>query len=187
MSVSSSGIVHLVGAGAGDLGLFTLRAKELISAADVLVYDYLVHPEAVKWCRAECEVIYVGKKAGCHTVPQDEIEALLVKHAQAGKKVVRLKGGDPFIFGRGGEEARTLAKAGVAFEIVPGVTAALAAGAYAGIPLTFRNVSTSLVFLTARIYEQGGDTTRVTSSSAYKTIRWRDTRYKVIPARGHLE
>ncbi len=145
---SGNGIVHLVGAGAGDLGLFTLRAKELISAADVLVYDYLVHPEAVKWCRAECEVVYVGKKAGCHTVPQEEIEALLVKHAKAGKKVVRLKGGDPYIFGRGGEEARTLAKAGVAFEVVPGVTAALAAGAYAGIPLTFRNVSTSLVLLT---------------------------------------
>ncbi len=145
---SGNGIVHLVGAGAGDLGLFTLRAKELISAADVLVYDYLVHPEAVKWCRAECEVVYVGKKAGCHTVPQEEIEALLVTHAQAGKKVVRLKGGDPYIFGRGGEEARTLAKAGVAFEVVPGVTAALAAGAYAGIPLTFRNVSTSLVLLT---------------------------------------
>jgi uroporphyrinogen III methyltransferase/synthase len=144
----SSGIVHLVGAGAGDLGLFTLRAKELISAADVLVYDYLVHPEAVKWTKPECEVVYVGKKAGCHTVPQDEIEALLVTHAQAGKKVVRLKGGDPFIFGRGGEEARTLAKAGVPFEIVPGVTAALAAGAYAGIPLTFRNVSTSLVLVT---------------------------------------
>lgn len=144
----SSGIVHLVGAGAGDLGLFTLRARELIAAADVLVYDYLVHPEAVKWCRAECEVLYVGKKAGCHTVPQEEIEALLVKHATAGKKVVRLKGGDPYIFGRGGEEARSLAKAGVPFEVVPGVTAALAAGAYAGIPLTFRNVSTSLVFLT---------------------------------------
>jgi uroporphyrin-III C-methyltransferase len=148
MSVSSSGIVYLVGAGAGDLGLFTLRAKELISSADVLVYDYLVHPEAVKWCKPECEVIYVGKKAGCHTVPQEEIEALLVKHAQAGKKVVRLKGGDPYIFGRGGEEARTLAKAGVSFEVVPGVTAALAAGSYAGIPLTFRNVSTSLVLLT---------------------------------------
>ena len=148
MSVSSSGIVYLVGAGAGDLSLFTLRAQELISAADVLVYDYLVHPEAVKWCRAECEVVYVGKKAGCHTVPQEEIETLLVTHAQAGKKVVRLKGGDPFIFGRGGEEARTLAKAGVPFEVVPGVTAALAAGAYAGIPLTFRNVSTSLVLLT---------------------------------------
>lgn len=144
----SSGIVHLVGAGAGDLGLVTLRAKELVSSADVLVYDYLVHPELVKWTRADCEVVYVGKKAGCHTVPQDEIEALLVKHAQAGKKVVRLKGGDPFIFGRGGEEARTLAKAGVSFEVVPGVTAALAAGAYAGIPLTFRNVSTSLVLLT---------------------------------------
>ncbi len=148
MSVSSSGIVHLVGAGPGDLGLVTFRAKELISAADVLVYDYLVHPEVVKWCRPECEVIYVGKKAGCHTVPQAEIEGLLVKHAQAGKRVVRLKGGDPFIFGRGGEEARTLAKAGVAFEVVPGVTAALAAGAYAGIPLTYRNVSTSLVLLT---------------------------------------
>jgi len=145
---SSTGIVHLVGAGPGDLGLVTFRAKELISAADVLVYDYLVHPELVKWCRAECEVFYVGKKAGCHTVPQDEIEALLVTHAKAGKKVVRLKGGDPFIFGRGGEEARTLAKSGVAFEIVPGVTAALAAGAYAGIPLTLRNTSTALVFLT---------------------------------------
>lgn len=144
----SSGIVHLVGAGAGDLGLFTLRAKELISSADVLVYDYLVHPEAVKWTKPECEVVYVGKKAGCHTVPQEEIEALLVKHAQSGKKVVRLKGGDPFIFGRGGEEARALSSAGIPFEIVPGVTAALAAGAYAGIPLTCRNVSTSLVLVT---------------------------------------
>lgn len=144
----SSGIVHLVGAGAGDLSLFTLRARELIAAADVLVYDYLVHPEAVKWARPECEVLYVGKQAGCHTVPQEEIEALLVRHAQAGRKVVRLKGGDPYIFGRGGEEARTLAAAGVPFEVVPGVTAALAAGAYAGIPLTLRNVSTSLVLLT---------------------------------------
>src|SRR3954469_6433345 len=119
--MSSPGIVYLVGAGPGDLGLVTFRAKELISTADVLVYDYLVHPEIVKWCRPECEVVYVGKKAGCHTVPQEEIESLLVKHAQAGKKVVRLKGGDPFIFGRGGEEARTLAKAGVPFEVVPGV------------------------------------------------------------------
>lgn len=146
--MSSSGIVHLVGAGPGDLGLVTFRAKELVSSADVLVYDYLVHPELVKWTKPGCEVFYVGKKAGCHTVPQEEIEALLVSHAQAGKKVVRLKGGDPFIFGRGGEEARTLAKVGVAFEVVPGVTAAIAAGAYAGIPLTFRNVSTSLVLLT---------------------------------------
>jgi uroporphyrinogen III methyltransferase/synthase len=141
-------MVHLVGAGAGDLGLVTLRAKELVSSADVLVYDYLVHPELVKWTRPGCEVFYVGKKAGCHTVPQEEIETLLVNHARAGKKVVRLKGGDPYIFGRGGEEARALARADVPFEVVPGVTAALAAGAYAGIPLTFRNVSTSLVLLT---------------------------------------
>lgn len=146
--MASSGLVHLVGAGPGDLGLVTFRAKELVSSADVLVYDYLVHPELVKWTKPGCEVFYVGKKAGCHTVPQEEIEALLVKHAQAGKRVVRLKGGDPYIFGRGGEEARTLAKAGVPFEVVPGVTAAIAAGAYAGIPLTFRNISTSLVLIT---------------------------------------
>jgi uroporphyrinogen III methyltransferase / synthase len=112
------------------------------------VYDYLVHPELVKWTRPECEVAYVGKKAGFHAVPQEEIEALLVKHAKAGKRVVRLKGGDPFVFGRGGEEARTLAKDDIPFEIVPGVTAALAAGAYAGIPLTQRNTSSSLIFLT---------------------------------------
>ncbi len=146
--MSSSGIVYLVGAGPGDLGLVTFRAKELISQADVLVYDYLVHPELVKWTRPECEVVYVGKKAGFHSVPQEEIEALLVKYAKEGKRVVRLKGGDPFVFGRGGEEARTLAKDGIAFEVVPGVTAALAAGAYSGIPLTQRNTSASLIFLT---------------------------------------
>jgi uroporphyrinogen III methyltransferase/synthase len=148
MSSSSVGFVHLVGAGPGDLGLVTFRAKELIAQADVLVYDYLVHPELVKWCRTECEVVYVGKKAGCHTVPQEEIESLLISRAQAGKTVVRLKGGDPYIFGRGGEEARALAKAGIPFAVVPGVTAAIAAGAYAGIPLTYRNLSTALVLLT---------------------------------------
>lgn len=144
----ASGIVYLVGAGPGDLGLVTLRAKELIERADVLVYDYLVHPDLLRWCKAACEQQYVGKKAGFHALPQEEIEALLVKHAKAGKTVVRLKGGDPFVFGRGGEEARTLAKDGVRFEVVPGVTAALAAGAYAGIPLTHRNTSSSLIFLT---------------------------------------
>lgn len=144
----SSGIVYLVGAGPGDLGLVTFRAKELIERADVLVYDYLVHPDLLTWCRPECEQIYVGKKAGFHALPQEEIEALLVKHAKAGKMVVRLKGGDPFVFGRGGEEARTLANDGIRFEVVPGVTAALAAGAYAGIPLTHRNTSSSLIFLT---------------------------------------
>ncbi len=146
--MSEKGIVHLVGAGPGDLGLVTFRAKELISQADVLVYDYLVHPELVGWCKPGCEVVYVGKKAGFHSVPQEEIEALLVRHAKAGKRVVRLKGGDPFVFGRGGEEARALAKDGIRFEVVPGVTAALAAGAYAGIPLTHRNTSSSLIILT---------------------------------------
>ncbi|PTY06870.1 uroporphyrinogen-III C-methyltransferase [Opitutaceae bacterium EW11] len=144
----SQGIVYLVGAGPGDLGLVTFRAKELIERADVLVYDYLVHPDLLQWCTPECEQVYVGKKAGFHALPQEQIETLLVKHAKAGKTVVRLKGGDPFIFGRGGEEAKCLARDGVPFEVVPGVTAALAAGAYAGIPLTHRNTSSTLVFLT---------------------------------------
>lgn len=141
-------MVSLVGAGPGDLGLVTFRARELIAAADVLVYDYLVHPDLVGWCPSSCEVVYVGKKAGFHSVPQDEIEALLVDRAKAGKRVVRLKGGDPYVFGRGGEEARALAANGIPFEVVPGVTAALAAGSYAGIPLTQRNTSSSLVLVT---------------------------------------
>lgn len=144
----SKGVVFLVGAGPGDLGLVTFRAKALIEAADVLVYDYLVHPDLVDWCKDGCEVVYVGKKAGFHAMPQAEIEALLVDRASQGKQVVRLKGGDPYVFGRGGEEAKALAAAGVKFEVVPGVTAALAAGAYAGIPLTHRNTSSSLVFVT---------------------------------------
>lgn len=144
----SIGKVFLVGAGPGDLSLVTLHAQQLVSSADVLVYDYLVHPEMIKWAKDDCEIIYVGKTAGNHTVSQEEIEKLLVERAKQGKQVVRLKGGDPFIFGRGGEEARTLAKADVRFEVVPGVTAALAAGAYAGIPLTYRNTATSVMFLT---------------------------------------
>ena len=144
----STGIVYLVGAGPGDLGLVTFRARELIAAADVLVYDYLVHPDLLGWCRSDCEKIYVGKRPHLHALPQEEIEKLLVAKAQAGKRIVRLKGGDPLVFGRGGEEARTLAKDGVPFEIIPGVTAALAAGAYAGIPLTHRNTSSALIFLT---------------------------------------
>src|SRR5581483_10054338 len=144
----SSGTVYLVGAGPGDLGLVTFRARELIATAEVLVYDYLVHPDLLGWCRPDCEKIYVGKRPHLHALPQEEIEKLLVTKARAGKRIVRLKGGDPLVFGRGGEEARTLAKDGIAFEIVPGVTAALAAGAYAGIPLTHRNTSSALIFLT---------------------------------------
>ncbi|MDE3084712.1 MAG: uroporphyrinogen-III C-methyltransferase, partial [Verrucomicrobiota bacterium] len=115
------GKVYLVGAGPGDLGLVTFRAHELIAQADVLVYDYLVHPDLLGWCRTDCEKIYVGKRPHLHALPQEEIEARLVAKARVGKRVVRLKGGDPFVFGRGGEEARRLATDKIPFEIVPGV------------------------------------------------------------------
>ncbi len=143
-----AGTVYLVGAGPGEPGLVTLRARELIERCDVLVYDQLTAPEVRGWTREDCRQIDVGKEAGRHSVPQPEIQRLLVEHARAGRSVVRLKGGDPFVFARGGEEARTLAEAGVPFEIVPGVTAALAAAAYAGIPLTHREHSSFVSFVT---------------------------------------
>ncbi len=144
----TQGFVHLVGAGPGDLDLVTVRARQLIAAANVVIYDYLVHPAMLAWCRPDCEKIYVGKRPHQHARPQEEIEALLVDRARAGRKVVRLKGGDPFVFGRGGEEVRRLAADGIPFEVVPGVTAALAAGAFAGVPLTLRNTSSALILLT---------------------------------------
>ncbi len=142
------GRCYLVGAGPGDLGLVTLRAKQLIERADVVVYDYLCNPEMLQWAPETAELIYAGKKAGAHTLKQDEINALLVEKAQAGQQVVRLKGGDPFLFGRGGEEAQALAAAGVAFEVVPGVTSAIAAPAYAGIPVTHRGMTSHVTFFT---------------------------------------
>jgi len=146
--MSTPGKVYLVGAGPGDPGLVTLRAQALISQCDSLVYDYLASPELHRWTKPGCEKIYVGKQKGFHAIPQEEIEAILVERARRGEMVVRLKGGDPFIFGRGGEEAETLMRDGVAFEIVPAVTAALASAAYAGIPLTHREYSSSVCFLT---------------------------------------
>ncbi|GHC07266.1 uroporphyrinogen-III C-methyltransferase [Cerasicoccus arenae] len=142
------GKVYLVGAGPGDPGLVTLRAKELIERCDALVYDYLANPDLLQWTKVGCEKIFVGKQPNLHAISQEEIEKILVKRAKAGESVVRLKGGDPFVFGRGGEEAETLQKDGVPYEIVPGVTAALASAAYAGIPLTHRNFSSSVSFLT---------------------------------------
>ncbi|MDQ6808586.1 MAG: uroporphyrinogen-III C-methyltransferase, partial [Verrucomicrobiota bacterium] len=138
----------LVGAGPGDLGLVTLRAKECIEQADVLIYDYLCNPEMLKWARAGVDTIYAGKKAGAHTFAQAEINALLVEKASGGKTVVRLKGGDPFVFGRGGEEALALAQARVPYEIVPGVTSAIAGPAYAGIPVTHRGTTSHVTFFT---------------------------------------
>jgi uroporphyrinogen III methyltransferase/synthase len=139
----SRGKVWLVGAGPGDPGLLTLKGKRAIERCDVLVYDALAAPAVVDFAPPDCERIYVGKRAGAHTLTQDEITALIVRLGRAGKRVVRLKGGDVFVFARGGEEAQALHAAGVAFEIVPGITSAIAAPAYAGIPVTHRDHNTS--------------------------------------------
>jgi uroporphyrinogen III methyltransferase/synthase len=142
------GHVSLVGAGPGDPGLLTMKAARLIAHADVLVYDYLASSAIVGMAPPDCEKIYVGKKAGAHTLTQDEITALIVKLGLDGRRVVRLKGGDVFVFARGGEEAQALRAAGVAFDIVPGLTSAIAAPAYAGIPVTHRDHNTSFTIAT---------------------------------------
>ena len=140
--------VYLVGAGPGDPGLLTMRALELIGQADVIVYDRLIPAEALQHARADAELIYVGKEGGGESAAQSEIERVLVEHGAAGQTVVRLKGGDPFVFGRGGEEAEALSHAGVLFEVVPGVTAGVAAPAYAGIPVTHRDAASAVAFVT---------------------------------------
>jgi len=142
------GIVYIIGAGPGDPGLITVKGAQGIARADVVIYDHLVSEELLGYARKDARLIYAGKKGGDHTLPQEEINRLLVAEAQAGHIVARLKGGDPFIFGRGGEEAETLAAAGIPFEIIPGVTAAVAVPAYAGIPLTHRGLTSTLAFVT---------------------------------------
>jgi uroporphyrinogen III methyltransferase / synthase len=143
-----AGRVYLVGAGPGDPGLLTLRAAELLRGAEVLLHDALVSDAVVALAPPACERIFVGKRGGAHSMAQDEIEALMIAKARAGKNVVRLKGGDPFVFGRGGEEAEALQAAGIAFEIVPGISSASAAPAYAGIPLTHREHAAAFTVLT---------------------------------------
>ena len=143
-----AGKVYLIGAGPGDPGLLTLKGKEILGRADVIVYDYLANPRLLSYAREEAEKIYVGKKGGSHTMSQSEINRLLVEKAKEGKTVARLKGGDPFLFGRGGEEAEVLVAEGIPFEVVPGVTSAIAAPAYAGIPVTHREHTSTFTMVT---------------------------------------
>ena len=140
------GIVHIVGAGPGPLDLMTLRALDRLRRAEVVVHDRLISPEVLAEIPARAERVYVGKALGNHSVAQEDIHDLLVAHARLGKRVVRLKGGDPYVFGRGSEEVLALQAAGVAFEVIPGVTAANGCSAAAGIPLTHRNLASSCVF-----------------------------------------
>ena len=143
-----TGKVYLVGAGPEDPGLITLKAVERIKTADVVVYDYLSNEKFLSYAKKDAEIIYVGKVGGNHTLSQWQINELIIKKAKEGKTVARLKGGDPFIFGRGGEEAEEIIQAGIDYEVVPGITAGAAAAAYAGIPLTHRDFSTTVAFIT---------------------------------------
>lgn len=144
---SGQGFVSIVGAGPGPVDLMTLRARDRLQRAEVVMYDRLITPEVLALIPESAERVYVGKALGNHSVPQTGIHALLVQHARMGRRVVRLKGGDPYVFGRGGEEVQALQEAGIAYEVVPGVTAASACSAAAGIPLTHRDLAASCVFL----------------------------------------
>jgi uroporphyrinogen III methyltransferase/synthase len=148
MKLKNKGYVYLIGAGPGDPGLITVKGRECIARADVILYDYLAHPGLLGFARPGAELVYAGKIGGAHNREQGQINDMLVERASAGKVVARLKGGDPFIFGRGGEECEVLAAAGIPFEVVPGVTAGTGATAYAGIPLTHRDFTTSVTFVT---------------------------------------
>ena len=158
--LESAGIVFLVGAGPGDPGLISVRGAQLLEQADVVVYDFLSNPRLLSYC-PRAEIIYVGKQGPQHSMPQEQINALLVERARSGKRVVRLKGGDPFVFGRGGEECQTLAAEGIRFEIVPGITAAVAAAAYACIPVTHRDFNSSFTMVTGHERADGQEANEI--------------------------
>ena len=146
---NKSGKVFLVGAGPGDLGLITIKAMEKLKTADVVVYDRLINEELLSFCKKDCELIFVGKESGYHPIEQERITDILLKKSESGLNVVRLKGGNPCIFGRGSEEAIQLKQAGIKYEIIPGITSGIAAPIYSGIPLTHRGITTQCVFVTA--------------------------------------
>ncbi|MGM0873605.1 MAG: uroporphyrinogen-III C-methyltransferase [Bacillota bacterium] len=152
--------VYLVGAGPGDADLLTIKALKCIQKADVILYDRLVNKEILKHAKSDCDLIYCGKLPNYHTMKQETINHFLVKYAKNGKVVTRLKGGDPFVFGRGGEEAEALAVNNIPFEIVPGVTSGVAASAYAGIPVTHRDLSASVAFVTGHRREGADEETK---------------------------
>src|SRR4029450_3107972 len=164
------GKVYLVGAGPGDPDLLTLKGKNCLEQAEVILYDRLVSAELLGHAVQSAELIYVGKQVGKHCVNQREIEELLIRKAREGKLVVRLKGGDPFLFGRGGEEAIVLSAAGIPFEIVPGVSSAIATPAYAGIPLTHRGLSSSVAIVTGARAGDGGPSKEILKNANADTL-----------------
>ncbi|VYT34599.1 Uroporphyrinogen-III C-methyltransferase [Citrobacter amalonaticus] len=151
--MKNSGKVWLVGAGPGDISLLTLKALQCIQQADVIIYDRLVNPKMLEWCSASCTCINVGKSPGYHSVPQEEINALLIQHARTQRNVVRLKGGDPYVFGRGAEEVECLVEEGIAFEVVPGISSAIGGLACAGIPVTHRDLASGFHVVTGHTRE----------------------------------
>jgi len=180
-ATNSKGICYLVGSGPGDLGLVTLRAKHCIEIADIVLYDYLCNPDILQWAKPDAEIIYVGKKAADHTIPQDQLNALLVEKSSQGKTVTRLKGGDPYLFGRGGEEGQELYAAGVPFEIVPGITSAISGPAYAGIPVTHRDHCSQLTIFTGH-----EDPTKEESSLDFEKIAKADGTKVMLMGVGRL-
>lgn len=179
---NKKGICYLVGAGPGDPGLLTLRAKECLESADVVVYDYLCNSDILNHAPSSAEKIYAGKKAADHAIPQEELNDLLVKLSIKGQTVVRLKGGDPYVFGRGGEEAQELRRAGVPFEIVPGISSSVAGPAYAGIPVTHRDCCSQLTIFTGH-----EDPTKNDSVINYSTIGKADGTKVMLMGVGQLE